>query len=106
IVRYFATYAGTGFDAMVAAQAKAYGHRLRGALAYLVAFFTVLRGYENKRFSVRLEGGAPSALPRRINMVILANGANYAGYLQIAPQASLDDGLLEVIVVGDVGHLE
>jgi len=105
-VRYFANYAGTGFDATVAAHARSAGHRFRGALGYVVGFFAVLRGYDNRRFSVRLDGGPRLVSARPINMVILANGASYAGYLRMAPDASLDDGLLDVIVVGDVGRLE
>jgi YegS/Rv2252/BmrU family lipid kinase len=105
-MRYFANYAGTGFDATVAAHARSVGHPFRGALAYVVGFFRVLHGYTNRRFSVRLNGGPPLVSARRINMVILANGTSYAGYLRMAPGASLDDGLLDVIVIGDVGRLE
>jgi diacylglycerol kinase (ATP) len=104
--RYFASYAGAGFDAMVTAQAKTWGHRLRGAWAYVIGFFAVLRGYENKHFVLLLDGEAPLEPPRRTNMVIIANGGNYAGLLRMAPAASLDDGLLDVVVIGDVGRLE
>jgi YegS/Rv2252/BmrU family lipid kinase len=105
-VRYFANYAGAGFDAMVTAQAKTWGHRLRGAWAYVVGFFAVLRGYENKHFVLRPDGGPRLEPPRRTNMVIVANGGNYAGLLRIAPAASLDDGLLDIVIIGDVGRLE
>ena len=105
-VRYFASYAGAGFDAMVTAQAKDWGHRLRGAWAYVVGFFAVLHGYENKHFMLRPDGGPPLEPPRRTNMVIVANGGNYAGLLRMAPAAILDDGLLDVVVIGDVGRLE
>ena len=105
VVRYFANYAGVGFDAMVAAQAQSWGHLLRGALPYVVGFFAVLRGYRNQRFELRVDN-TPVQPPRRVNMVILANGTSYAGMLRIAPRASLVDGLLDVIVVGDVGRLE
>jgi diacylglycerol kinase (ATP) len=43
---------------------------------------------------------------RRTNMVIVANGVSYAGMLRMAPDARLDDGLFDVIVIGDVGRLE
>ena len=105
-VRYFANYAGAGFDAVVTARAKDWGHMLRGALAYVVGFFAVLRGYENKHFELRPDGGPSLEPARRINMVIVANGGNYAGLLRIAPAASLDDGLLDVVIIGDVGRFE
>ncbi len=103
---YFANYAGAGFDAMVAARAKAWGHALRGALPYVVGFFAVLRGYHNQQFVVRLDDDSPLVPARRINMVIVANGSSYAGVLRMAPHADLTDGLLDVTVVGDVGRLE
>src|SRR3712207_7291313 len=48
-VRYFANYAGAGFDAVVTTRAKTWGRHLRGALPYVVGFFAVLRGYEKDR---------------------------------------------------------
>jgi diacylglycerol kinase family enzyme len=38
--------------------------------------------------------------------VVVANGQYFANGLQIAPQAKLDDGLLDVITFGDVGRSE
>jgi diacylglycerol kinase (ATP) len=104
-VRYFVTYAGTGFDALVVARAQAWAPRWRGAWPYIIGFFHVLRGYANRRFSVWLDGKLLVSR-RRINMVIVANGGNYAGLLRIAPSASMRDGWLDVVVVGDVGRLE
>jgi diacylglycerol kinase (ATP) len=104
-VHYFANYAGTGFDALVAAKARAWRHLLRGAAPYVVGFFAVLRGYVPPCLELRLDDTAPRRVPR-VTLLILANGPNYAGYLRIAPQARLDDGLLDLIVVRDVGRLE
>ena len=104
-VHYFANYAGTGFDALVAAKARAWRHLLRGAAPYVVGFFAVLRGYVPPCLELRLDDTAPRRVPR-VTLLILANGPNYAGYLRIAPPARLDDGLLDLIVVRDVGRLE
>ena len=38
--------------------------------------------------------------------VVVANGQYFANGMQIAPQARLDDGLLDVVTVGDVGKFE
>ena len=38
--------------------------------------------------------------------VVVANGQYFAGRMRIAPQAKLDDGLLDVLTVGDVGKFE
>jgi YegS/Rv2252/BmrU family lipid kinase len=39
-------------------------------------------------------------------LVAVANGPSYGGGMQVAPQASLADGLLDVVVVGDASKLE
>jgi YegS/Rv2252/BmrU family lipid kinase len=104
-VRYFANYAGTGFDATVAAQARSWGHRLRGAVPYVLGFFAVLRGFRNPQFVISLDGESPLNPARRASMVVVANGANYAGVLRMAPAAALDDGLLDVVVIGDISPL-
>jgi diacylglycerol kinase family enzyme len=38
--------------------------------------------------------------------VVVANGQYFADGMQIAPHAKLDDGLLDVVIVGDVGRFE
>jgi len=38
--------------------------------------------------------------------IIIANGQYFADGMQIAPHASMDDGLLDVVTVGDVGRYE
>jgi len=38
--------------------------------------------------------------------LILANGQYFAGAMQIAPHARLDDGLLNLVTVGDVSKSE
>jgi diacylglycerol kinase (ATP) len=39
-------------------------------------------------------------------LVAVANGPSYGGGMRVAPQASLDDGLLDVVVIADIGKLE
>jgi diacylglycerol kinase (ATP) len=36
----------------------------------------------------------------------VANGPSYGGGMHVAPRASLADGLLDVIVIADIGKLE
>jgi diacylglycerol kinase family enzyme len=38
--------------------------------------------------------------------VVVANGGYLGGGMHIAPQAELGDGLLDVVVIGDLGKLE
>ena len=36
----------------------------------------------------------------------VANGPSYGGGMRVAPRASLADGLLDVVVIADIGKLE
>jgi len=47
-----------------------------------------------------------STLQRRALMVVVANGAFYGGGMMICPDASRDDGLLDICVVGEVSRRE
>jgi YegS/Rv2252/BmrU family lipid kinase len=39
-------------------------------------------------------------------LVAVANGPSYGGGMKVAPNASLDDGLLDVVVIHEIGKLE
>ncbi|HEX9016221.1 MAG TPA: YegS/Rv2252/BmrU family lipid kinase [Chloroflexota bacterium] len=93
--RYFLAMAGVGFDATVTRVMKATSKRRLGMLAYVVAATVEalrLRGSE----TVISVGGL--RLRRRILMVAVCNTRLYGAVLRMAPDAFLDDGLLDVSV--------
>jgi diacylglycerol kinase (ATP) len=45
-------------------------------------------------------------LAQRGWLVAVANGPSYGGGMRVAPRASLADGLLDVVVIADIGKLE
>lgn len=105
-LHFFVNALGAGFDAEVAGRA----HEVRGAIssipAHVVGFASALAAYQNKHVAISFGGteGGPTRV--RANMVVVANGPSYAGVLRLAPAAQLDDGLLDVVVVGDVDRIE
>lgn len=105
-VRLFVNVFGAGFDAEVAAQA----HDVRGAMAsipaHMVGFATAFAGYQNQEIAITLEDAAVSPDRLRCTMVVVANGPSYAGVLRIAPNAVVDDGMLDLVVIGDVDKFE
>jgi diacylglycerol kinase (ATP) len=105
--RYFAAAGGTGFDAEVAfTMAGKRQHWQRGRAGYLLATLNELRRYRNRGLSLRL---ATDAGARHVEgtflFVAFANGPYYGGGMQICPDASLTDGLLDLCLVGDIGRL-
>ncbi|WP_174557443.1 diacylglycerol kinase family protein [Nocardia vaccinii] len=99
----FATVAGTGFDARVTLRAN----RMRfpkGRLRYTFAAVTELAGGLAVPYRLELSGvpgrSVGSVVETEAVMVAVGNARTYGGGMLICPDAVIDDGLLEVTVVG------
>ncbi len=75
---------------------------LRGNLVYAYAGARTLAGWKPARFSLRV-----GEERRRFSgySVSAANSGAYGGGMRIAPDAELDDGQFDVVLVGDAGKL-
>lgn len=96
----FLNVAGFGFDAAVLEETMR-GGALSGYAVYVAAALRNLLRYPGLDLSVRELG--PSA--RRAMMIVFSNGSNFGGAFRIAPDARVDDGLLDLVEVGDVRGL-
>ncbi len=102
VKRYFMNVAGLGFDGEVIERVergtkgtKAIG----GTIPYLSNLFVSLVAYRNKNFTITYDG---RTLAGRFNSVVCANGAYFGGGMFIAPKARLDDGLFDLVLLGDL----
>lgn len=75
-----------------------------GALCYLRGTLTVISDLTVFELSIRIDDAPPERFSA-LN-VFVANGRTSGGGLQAAPHASLEDGLLEVIIVLDGGPID
>jgi diacylglycerol kinase (ATP) len=93
--RHYVCVGGAGFDSEVNAYANTLT-RLRGATRYVVAVFRTLARFRPAEFTVRVDGDE-----RQLDamMVAVANAPQYGGGMRVCPDASLDDGLVDVCVV-------
>jgi diacylglycerol kinase (ATP) len=105
--RYFSAAGGTGFDAQVAfTMAGKRSRWQRGRAGYFLSTLNELRRFNNKTLSLRLATDAGARqVDGRFLFVAFANGPFYGGGMQICPDASLSDGLLDLCMVGDIGRL-
>lgn len=94
---------GAGFDAVVARRINEGFRFLRGTAAYLAAVAASLAKYRPVEITATLDG---DTVRGPAMLVAVANAQSYGGGMKIAPTASIDDGLLDVVTVGDVGPLE
>jgi YegS/Rv2252/BmrU family lipid kinase len=72
---------------------------IRGNLVYLYAALRALAAWHPARFELVLDGEASSFSGWS---VVAANSQAYGGGMFIAPDASLEDGLLDVVTTSDV----
>lgn len=100
--RLFINVAGLGFDAEVAE--RAHHSRLPGGkLPYLTALAGALLQFQNLEVAVAFDG---HQLTQRAVFVTIANAKYFGGGLQITPMAAIDDGLLDLAIIGDLGKFE
>jgi YegS/Rv2252/BmrU family lipid kinase len=76
---------------------------VRGNLVYAYGAIRALLGWKPARFEVRLDGGEARVVLGYT--VAAANSKAYGGGMYLAPQASLEDGLLDVVLVAYVSKL-
>ncbi len=100
--RHFVNGLGIGIDAQVARDVLAM-ERLRGAAAYLYA--AVKEVFRFQAFDVQLSGDGFAEEMTCISLGI-ANGKYCGGGFMLAPQASVDDGKIDVAAIGDFPRLE
>jgi diacylglycerol kinase (ATP) len=99
----FVNIAGCGFDACVADRVN-HGHRLlRGTTAYVAAVLETLATFHPARVRLTVD---EQVFETDATLIAIANARTYGGGMAVAPDAKIDDGLLDVIVVRGVGRLE
>jgi diacylglycerol kinase (ATP) len=102
--RHFVNVASFGFSSDVATRANQASKRFGAKIAFLGATLKSLAVYENTEVEVAVDGGA-----RRRATVLLGavgNGRFFGGGMKICPEAQLDNGLLDLVLVGDLGRFE
>ncbi len=99
--RWFASAAGIGFDAQVANSMSERRWWQRGRAGYVVATLAELSRFRNQEVTIAIDGVSTS---ERVLFIAIANGAFYGGGMRIAPGARIDDGLLDLCIVGDVSR--
>ncbi len=103
VKRFFVNGAGIGFDAAVSENTNRLPKNLGGTIPYLTGLFLTLVGYRNKLVEMKIGDRVETA---RVLSVIVSNGQYFGGGMKVAPEASLDDGLLDVVVIGDIGKFD
>jgi len=101
--RYFINAAGVGFDAAAVEATERFPKYFGGTIPYVAGLLRTLIGYRNKQVVMRFGEKTEKA---RVLSIAIANGRYIGGGMHIAPEAKIDDKLLDIIIIGDIGKLE
>lgn len=100
--RYFLCWAGIGLDAQVTAEMEPRPRHTKrlGALPYAIAAILVARDFQGVRTRVSLDG---HVVRGRTLLILVSNIQQYGGVFNVAREARMDDGLLDVFVFKGLG---
>ena len=94
--RAFFNIAGVGFDARIARLFNERGVGRRGGWPYVVIGVREGCRYGGAEYTIELDGDRRTL---RALLIAVANGREYGNGARIAPQAELDDGVLDATIV-------
>jgi YegS/Rv2252/BmrU family lipid kinase len=100
---YFVNVASFGISGLVNERVSGSSRALGGKVAFALGALRGIFEYESQRVVIRVDGEVVHDAP-----LILAAGANapfFGGGMHVAPGAELDDGYLDLVVVGALSKL-
>ena len=97
--RVFVNSAGVGIDGHVAQRIAATSRVAGKTLGYFAGSLVGIATYRPQPMRVVVDGELRSG---RFLTIVAANGTHFGSGMHVAPQASLDDGQLDVVLAGDL----
>ena len=101
--RYFANVSSVGMSGAVAQRANGMSKALGGKVTFFYALTRVFLEWKNTEVTVRLDDTERHG---HMHDVIVANGVWHGGGMMLAPGAAPDDGLFDVVLIGDVSKVD
>lgn len=91
-----------GFDAVVNRRANEL-RRLPGTARYIAALLDSVRSFSPREFGVSVDGGPARGVAAELLTIL--NGSSIGGGIRVAPHAVVDDGVLDLFIVGRLSKL-
>ncbi len=100
--RYFLNSCGVGLTGRIARKVRQ-TKWIRGELMYIHALLSVLLGYDSPKMHIKLDTPEGTiVLDEKVFAFSVGNGRIEGGKFHIAPEARIDDGLLDVCILKDI----
>jgi len=103
VVRYFVNIADAGIGGDVVARVNNGRRLINGELTFTLAALLTLLRWRNKPMTVAIDGVKRELVAQQ---VVVANCQYFGGGMRVAPRAIPDDGLLDIVIAGDMGTWE
>lgn len=97
---------GVGLDAEAARFASGVYRKMRGRSRYLLSAIRALGTFRGVSVRVSLKGAKQSSLQGLALVLGILNTPSYGGGLRLAPEASLEDGRLDLVLLENLGAFE
>ena len=96
---WFANVASAGMSGAIAQRANETTKALGGKISYLWATLAVFARWQSSVLRITVDGELREG---RMHDVVVANGRTFGGGMIICPGAEPDDGLFDVLTIGDL----
>jgi len=93
---------GIGFDGAIVKDLIS-KKKSNGKSAYLISILKNILGYKEKKYSITFDG---RTISQDCFMINIANGKAYGGGFKVAPKANIEDGLLDLNIVGEIASFK
>lgn len=97
--QHFLNVSSFGYSSAVASRANSASKRFGAKMAFVGAAVRTLLSYDNTDVWLTLDEGPRER--RRVMLTAVGNGRYFGGGMKICPNAKLDSGTLDVVIVGD-----
>jgi len=98
--RFYINEADVGLGSATVYRVNNGSKALGGSLSFLLAFLYTVFTYRNIELHIKVDG--ETKYEGKTGVIVVGNGSYFGGGVKIAPDAQIDDGLLEIILAKDL----
>ncbi len=102
--RYFLNIADAGVGGEVVERVNNTTKLFGGFASFLIGTISTVMEYKNQRTQIIFDDDFK--IDKITNNIVVGNGKFFGGGMKILPDARLDDGLFDVIIIGDINKVE
>ena len=102
--RYFINIASFGIGGLVDKKVNESSKALGGKASFFIGTFKAMLAYRNKPIRLKVDDHFDETVV--VNNIAVANGQYFGGGMWVAPEASPDDGLFDLVILGDFNALD